>query len=115
MLWVMVYHQLLAERVRNQLAGTPGLTERQMFGGIGWMIFGNMAVGVLGEGIVCRVGPDAYEALLAEPGAAVFDFTGRPMTGWLHVHADALDDEEALQEWIDHGVRFASGLPAKAK
>jgi len=115
MLRTVAYDQLLAERVRNQLAGTPGLTEHRMFGGIGWMVSGNMAVGALGDGIVCRVGPDAYTALLAEPGADIFDFTGRAMKGWVYVDSAVLADEETLQEWLDHGVRFASALAAKPR
>jgi len=114
MLGAMAYDVMLAERVRNQLAGTPGLTERTMFGGVGWMVSGNMAVGVLGRGLICRVEPAEYESLLNEPGADVFDYSGRPMTGWLVIDAEVLGDEEALQGWLDRGERFAANLPPKS-
>jgi TfoX/Sxy family transcriptional regulator of competence genes len=108
----MAYDQLFADRVRGLLDGAPALTELSMFGGIGWTVHGNMAIGTLGEVLICRVGPES-DALLDEPGADVFDLTGRVMKGWLTVAIEVLDSDETLQEWIDRGVRFASSLPAK--
>ncbi len=108
----MAYDSDFAARVRTLLDGVPGLRELSMFGGLGWTVGGNLAVGTLGEVLICRVGPEV-EALLDEPGADVFDLTGRVMKGWLTVAIEVLDDDESLQEWLDRGVRFASGLPPK--
>lgn len=80
----MAYDQGLAQRVREALAGQPGLTERAMFGGIGFMVYGNMACGILKDELMVRVGPEGMEAL-QRPGARVFDLTGRPMKGWVVV------------------------------
>ena len=108
----MAYDNEFAARVRALVHGVPGLGELAMFGGIGWTVSGNLAIGTLGDVLICRVGPEA-EALLDEPGADVFDLTGRVMKGWLTVTIGALGDDETLQEWIDRGVRFASSLPPK--
>lgn len=109
----MAHDRAFAERVRQQLSGTTGLTEQVMFGGVAWMLHGNLAVGTLGEVLICRVGPEA-ERLLDEPGTEVFDLTGRPMKGWLTVAVAALADDEVLQLWLDRGVAFASSLPPKS-
>jgi TfoX/Sxy family transcriptional regulator of competence genes len=108
----MAHDDDFAARVRTLVHGVPGLGELSMFGGIGWTVSGNLAIGTLGEVLICRVGSDA-EALLDEPGADVFDLTGRVMKGWLTVSFGALGDDETLQEWIDRGVCFASSLPPK--
>ncbi len=106
----MAYDDAFADRVRTHLDGVAGVRELSMFGGIGWMVHGNLAVGTLGDVLICRVGPEA-EALLDEPGVDVFDLTGRVMKGWLTVSIGVLGDDETLQEWIDRGVSFASSLP----
>jgi len=108
----VAYDDEFAVRIRTLLDGAPGLKELSMFGGIGWTVNGNLAVGTLGQVLICRVGPEA-QALLDEPGVDVFDVTGRAMKGWLTVAIEELDADDALQEWIDRGVRFASSLPAK--
>jgi hypothetical protein len=108
----MPYDETFAARVRDLVGGSAGLSEQKMFGGVGWMIHGNLAVGTLGQVLICRVGSNAADALLDEPGVDVFDLTGRPMQGWLTVDIEVLDDE-TLQQWVDRGVAFASSLPAK--
>jgi TfoX/Sxy family transcriptional regulator of competence genes len=108
----VAYDTAFADRVRTLLDGVAGLRELSMFGGIGWTVHGNMALGTLGDVLICRLGPEA-EALLDEPGADVFDLTGRVMKGWLTVAIEALGSDESLQEWVDRGVQFASSLPAK--
>lgn len=84
-----------------------------MFGGLSFLLDGNLAVGVIGDELIVRVGPDATEEALARPGARLFDFTGRPMTGWITVAPGALAEDGALAEWIDRGLAFAAGLPPK--
>ena len=77
----MVYDEGLAQRLREQLDEEPGLTEREMFGGIGFMLDGNMAAGVLGDELLVRVGPQGHDQAMADPHTRVFDLTGRPMKG----------------------------------
>ena len=109
----MAYDKGLAQRLRELLADRPVLTEREMFGGIGFMLRGNMSVGVLGDELIVRVGPEAYDTALDRPHARVFDFSGRPMKGWVMVGADGFESDDALSEWVDRGARFALSLPAK--
>ena len=87
--------------------------EREMFGGIAFMISGNMAVGVSGEELMVRVGKDAHEQAVARPGARTFDMGARPMTGWINVTDDGYDSEEDFGYWVDQGVAYAESLPAK--
>ena len=105
----MTYDETLAGRVRDTV---PGLAEKRMFGGLAFLLSGNMAVGVHGDDLIVRVAPDDHAALLGEPGARPFDLTGRPMKGWLVVAGEALDDA-ALAAWIARGVAFAGSLPPK--
>jgi TfoX/Sxy family transcriptional regulator of competence genes len=108
----MAYDEGLAQRVREEMGDLPGYVEKEMFGGIGFMLHGNMAVGVIGEGLIVRVGQERYEAALAEPYAEVFDMTGRPMTGWVVVAAEGYASDEELERWVKAGVAYASSLPA---
>lgn len=109
----MAYDEGLAERIRHYLGEEPGVTEKRMFGGIAFLYQGNMAVGVTGDELMVRVGPDAADAALARPGARVFDMTGRPMRGWVVVAGSAVTEDEALGAWIDEGRVFAASLPPK--
>ena len=109
----MAYDEGLAERIRQYLATDPGVTEKRMFSGIAFLHQGNMAVGVTGDELMVRVGPDATDAALARPGARVFDMTGRPMRGWVVVAGSAVTEDEALGAWIDEGRAFAASLPPK--
>lgn len=109
----MAFDEGLAQRIREHLGGTPGLSERQMFGGIGFLLDGHLCVGVIGDDLIARVGPDAYDAALARDGARPFDFTGRAMTGWVTVGPDPIEDDEALVAWIDECRTFVATLPAK--
>ena len=77
------------------------------------MLRGNMSVGVLGDELIARVGPEAYDTALDRPHARVFDSSGRPMKGWVMVGADGFESDDALSEWVDRGARFALSLPAK--
>jgi TfoX/Sxy family transcriptional regulator of competence genes len=110
----MAYEAELADRVRERLRGVDGVTELRMFGGWGVTIHGNMAVGVMGQDLIVRVGADAYDDALAKPGARPFDFTGRSMTGWVYVDGNAIVDNRTLTGWIKRGSSYAQSLPPKA-
>jgi TfoX/Sxy family transcriptional regulator of competence genes len=109
----VAYDTELAERVRDAIALREELTEREMFGGIGFMLGGNMACGVIGEELIVRLGPEEAERALAEPHTRPFDYTGRPMKGWIYVAAAGLKGDDELAEWVDAGADLAASLPAK--
>ncbi len=109
----MAYNQKLAERTRLIMAQTPGLEEKMMFGGVGFLIGGNMACGVSGDDLVVRVGPQDYSQALARPHVKVFAFTGRPMQGWVLVEPAGVASGTDLQAWVEQGTAFATSLPPK--
>jgi TfoX/Sxy family transcriptional regulator of competence genes len=109
----MAYDEGLAERIREALAGEPGVSEKAMFGGLAMLLNGNMAVGITGDDLMVRVGAEAYEAALAQPHVRVFDMTGRPMKGWVLVESAGLEDDAAFTEWVRAGTAFAQSLPPK--
>ena len=111
----MGYSTTQAERVRAMLAGRPGLTEKEMFGGIAFLLGGNMAVGVHGEDLIVRVDPAQTNALLREAGAKPFDLSGSrgPPAGWLLVSPTGYRTDAALRTWIGRGTAYASSLPKK--
>ena len=108
----MAYDLKLAERIRSQLAGIP-FVERKMFGGVGFLLSGNMACGVNKNNLIVRVNPEKHSALLKKPHAKPFDMTGRPMKGWLVVEADGCKTDKQLSTWVKEGVEFALTLPVK--
>ena len=109
----MAYDEGLAARLRLLIGDEPGMAEKKMFGGLAMLLEGNMAVGVQGEDLIVRTDPDQQEQLLAEPGARVFDMTGRPMKGWLMVDAAGCAEDADLRRWVDRGVKYARSLPPK--
>lgn len=109
----MAYDEGLAQRIRDSLQEAPGLVEKKMFGGIGYMLQGNMACGVNQDTLIVRVGPDLYEEALSRPHTRVFDMTGRPMKGWVVVAPEGIEEDDDLDQWIQQGVDFALSLPAK--
>ncbi|OGO64939.1 MAG: RNA methyltransferase [Chloroflexi bacterium RBG_19FT_COMBO_55_16] len=109
----MAYNEELANRIREELAQIPGLVEKKMFGGVGFLIRGNMAVGVHKQDLIVRVGPERYEESLSRPHARLFDISGRPSVGWVLVAPDGYRVESDLKRWIQQGVEFAQSLPAK--
>lgn len=109
----MAYDEALAERVRGEIADDPGVIEKKMFGGVAFMLHGNMAVGVSRDDLMVRVGPDDHEAALSRPGVRDFDMSGRPMRGWILVAGDSVAVDEDLIAWIEVGMSFASSLPPK--
>ena len=109
----MAFDEGLAHRVRTLTQDESSMSERKMFGGLCFMVDGNMCFGVLGEEIMVRVGPDSYEASLALPHAREMDFTGRSMRGMVYVDSDGVSEDEDLQAWLDRGLRCARSLPPK--
>ena len=109
----MAYEEGLAQRVREHIGGQHGYEEKKMFGGIGFLIRGNMACGVNGDNLIVRVGPERYEEALAQPYAREFDMTGRPMKGWVMVGPDGCASDDALEAWVQQGLDFARTLPPK--
>lgn len=110
----MAYDEELAERIRQVVQDEPGLTEKRMFGGLAFLIGGNMAVSASGQGgMLLRVDPARTDELVAAPSVDRFEMGGRRMNGWLHVGLQAISTEEALRQWIGHGVAYARSLPPK--
>lgn len=109
----MAYDECLAERVRREMAGREGLSERRMFGGLCFMLHGNMALGIDKDRLMVRVGPEGYEAALQKPHAHPMDMTGRPMRGFVVVPPEGMATREELQDWVVQGVDYALGLPPK--
>lgn len=108
----MAYDLKLAERIRSKLDKTPFI-EKKMFGGVGFLLNGNMACGVNKANLIVRIDPEKQNALLKKPHAKPFDLTGKPMKGWLVVEAEGVKTEKQLSAWVKEGVEFASTLPAK--
>lgn len=108
----MAYDTKLAERVRAHLQGLPFI-EKKMFGGVGFLLKGNMACGVYKEDLVVRVEPEKQNALLKKPHTKVFDITGKPMKGWLLVEPAGVNTDRQLNAWVREGVEFAATLPPK--
>jgi TfoX/Sxy family transcriptional regulator of competence genes len=110
----MPYDTALAERIRKALGRQPKLTEKEMFGGVGFMLRGNMACGVSGKEMIVRVGPVGHDAALKEPHVRPFDLSGgKPAKGWLLVRPGGLKTDAALKRWVERGVAFALSLPPK--
>lgn len=110
----MAYDKNLAERVLQALGHQPSLTEKEMFGGIGFLIRGNMACGVYGRELIVRVGPAGHDAAMQEPHVRPFDLSGgKPPRGWLLVKPSGLKTPAQLRRWVERGVEFAGSLPAK--
>ena len=110
----MPYDRELADRLRLSLGGEPGVSEKAMFGGLAFLVHGNMAVAASSDGgLMVRVEPGETESLLQEPGARRFSMRGREMDGWLLVEAAVLEDDGVLRSWIDRGVAYAGSLPPK--
>lgn len=109
----MAYDEGLAQRIREIIVEVPGLEEKKMFGGIGFLVRGNMACGVYKEDLIVRLGPDMNDEALADPHTRPFDITGRPMKGWVMVNADGYEADEDLNLWVQRGVEFSLTLPPK--
>jgi hypothetical protein len=99
--------------VREALSDRRDLTEKKMFGGLCFLLGGNMCCGIVGNELMLRVGPDAYEGALARQHAREMDFTGRAMKGMIYVGAEGIESDQDLADWLELGVAFAGSLPPK--
>ena len=108
----MPYDDGLAHRVRTRLAERCDIEEQAMFGGVGYMLDGNLVCGIHGDALIARVGPDAYADALEEPHAREMDFTGKPMRGFVLVDPPGTATDEALEAWLDRCLEFVRPLAA---
>jgi len=109
----MPFNEELAARIRDALARKKNIEEKKMFGGVGFLLHGNMLVGVWKDSLIVRVGPDEYEDALIEPHVREFDITGRPMKGWAMVEAEGVENDDQLKDWIKRASKFVRKLAAK--
>jgi TfoX/Sxy family transcriptional regulator of competence genes len=110
----MAYDEDLANRIRELIGAEAGLTEQRMFGGLAFLIGGNMSVAASGQGgLMVRVDPHETDALLAKPHAEPFEMRGRSMQGWLRVDTEGLRTKRQLEPWVRRGVAYARSLPPK--
>lgn len=109
----MAYDKDFAYQLRAMIGNRPGLTEKKMFGGVAYMINGNMAVGISGSDLIVRFGADRQAEIAQKPHTHPFDMTGRAMKGWIMVEAAGYEQEQDLRNWIELGLGYASSLPAK--
>ena len=110
----MAYDEDLANRIRELIAGESGVTEQRMFGGLAFLIGGNMSVAASGQGgLMVRVAPEETDELLGEPHTGPFEMRGRQMRGWLRVDAEGVRTKRQLEPWVRRGVTYARSLPPK--
>jgi TfoX/Sxy family transcriptional regulator of competence genes len=109
----MPFDEGLAGRIRALIGKRPGLAEKKMFGGIAFLLKGNMCCGVHRDSLIVRLDPAETEQALSQPNARVFDLTGRPMKGWILVDQKGLATDAQLKQWVDRACRYAGSLPAK--
>ena len=109
----MAFDQGLARRLREILAAREDVVEKRMFGGLAFMLSGNMCCGVVGEELMARVGPDQYEAALRQPHARKMDFTGKPLTGFVYVGCEGIVSDDDLESWVRRCEKFVCSLPSK--
>src|SRR3954447_10119355 len=110
----MAYDEEFANRIRQALADVDGITEKAMFGGLGFLLHGNMAVGIMSTGdLMVRVGPDATDEALSKPHTRLFEMRGRSMPGWVIVALEGVKTKRQLAQWVRRGTAFAATLPPK--
>ena len=110
----MAYDEELADRIRDLIGDEPGLTEQKMFGGLAFLIGGNMAIAASGQGgALVRVDPEESDALVASTDAYVMEMRGRQMRGWLRVDSDDVRTKRQLAKWVELGTAYARSLPVK--
>jgi TfoX/Sxy family transcriptional regulator of competence genes len=109
----MSFDEGLAERIRDALDERSDVSEKKMFGGLAFLLRGNMCVGVVRGELMVRVGPDAYAEAVREPHARPMDFTGRSMKGFVYVGSEGIESDADLLRWVARGVDFACSLPPK--
>ena len=109
----MASSEALAERIRQGLARRKGIEEKKMFGGVGFLLNGNMLVGVWKDSLIVRLGPEEGEEALKEPHVSEFNITGRAMKGWVLVAPEGVEADDELSGWIQRAAKFVGKLPAK--
>lgn len=109
----MAFDESLAGRIRDGFARTAGITEKKMFGGVGFLLNGNMCVGIWKDALIVRLDPVEGVAALYEPHVREFDVTGRPMKGWILVEPAGIIEDRDLNEWLHRAVEFVKQLPPK--
>jgi TfoX N-terminal domain len=109
----MAFDEALAERVREALGGVGTVDEKEMFGGLAFLLHGNMSVGVHGDDLIVRIPPEVTEETLAEPDVREFDLSSRPMRGWVLVGPEGTAEDANLRSWVARGLEFAGSLPPK--
>ena len=108
----MSFDEAPAARIRHSLGRKKGVVEKKMFGGVGFLVHGNLLVGVWKDSLIVRLGPDEGEEEQLEPHVREFDITGKPMTGWVRVESEGVEEDEQLNDWIQRAMKFVSNLPA---
>ena len=109
----MAYDEGLAALVREVLGERAAVEEKRMFGGLCFLVDGNMCCGIVGDTLMVRVGPDGHEDALRRPHARMMDFTGRPLRGMVYVGPEGISEDRDLEDWVDSGFSFAASLPPK--
>lgn len=109
----MSYDLRLAHRICEKMEHLLGFAEKKMFGGVGFLLNGNMACGVLKDELIVRLGVDEFDEAMKLPHIRAFDLTGKPMKGWVMVSPEGCASENDLSLWLEKGIRFAQSLPAK--
>jgi len=109
----MAFNETLADRIREALARKKGIEEKKMFGGIGFLLNGNMLVGVWKDSLIVRLGDDQDEEALLEPHVSEFNITGRAMKGWVLVGPEGVEEDGQVKTWIQRAVKSVSKLPGK--
>lgn len=110
----MAFDEGLAQRLREIFAERDDMKERRMFGGLAFMLSGNMCCGVIGDELMARVGPDNYASALEHAQARPMDFTGKPLTGFVYVASDGIAADQDLERWVRRCTEFVDSLPAKS-
>ena len=109
----MAYDEGIAQRLREYFSADPDIIEKKMFGGVAFMLSGNMCCGVNGDQLMARVGPEQYQSALSLPHAREMDFTGRALKGFVYVDPKGFESDRDLGKWLELCVGFAGSLPAK--
>lgn len=111
----MAYNEQLNDRIREVMASLPNVEEKHMFGGTCYMLNGKMCIGVVGDEMMCRIGPDAYEEALEQTGCREMVFTGKPMKGYVFVSTEGMRTKKQFESWIDRCIAFNAEAKASKK
>ncbi len=109
----MVYDEGLAQQIRDELSDRPGYSEKKMFGGLCFLVNGNMACGVTTNKVMLRIGKENYEEVMSKPHMTEMDFTGKPMRGMVYIDEEGSNDEDIVRKWVDYTYDYAFSLPPK--